>query len=368
MYSNGKFDNKFKTVVEIFNTQLNQHRDSGAAFTVYENGKAIVDIYGGYQNENILWNKNTIVNVHSTGKGIVLMCVSMLIDKGILDIEKNVSYYWPEFGIRNKKSIKVKHLLQHQGGLYGWKKKMNVSDLLDKDLCNKLIAEQEPFHKPGEETCYHAMTIGYLINQIFENLTGITVGKFIKKKLVKYSNIQCFIGTPKKVFNNIAKTKYISSLNEKRSKNNGHYYNTAFQNPEVTIADTNKKNWIMAEIPALNCHSNASSLAKLYDRFNKKGNIISYETFSKITKVENYNMDYVLRMPIKWSTIGYIIDGGKLFGDSKNSYGHTGSGGSLAFADPDRNISIAYTPNYLSENNFDDDRATKLINEVYKNL
>ncbi len=368
MYSNGKFDKKFKTVIEIFNEQLNQNSNSGAGFAVYENGRALIDIYGGYQNKNILWNKNTIVNVHSTGKGIVLMCISMLIDRGILDINKYVSTYWPEFSKKNKSNIKIKHLLQHKSGLYGWQKKIKVNDLLNSNLCNRLIAEQEAFHMPGEETCYHAMTIGYMINQLFQNLTNMTVGKFIKTNLVKNKNIKCFIGTPESEFSNIAKTKKLPSSNKKKFKNFDVYHTRAFQNPNVTTADTNKKKWIMAEIPALNCHSNASSLARLYDSFNKKEKIITQETFKKITKIENYNMDHVLRMPIKWSTIGYIIDGGKLFGNSKNSYGHTGSGGSLAFSDPDKNISIAYTPNYLSENNFNDNRATKLIGEVFKNL
>lgn len=361
-------DKNFKTVVEIFKSQLNHNRESGAAFAVYKNGKALIDIYGGYQKKNILWNKNTIVNVHSTGKGIVLMCISMLIDKGILNIDEYVSSYWPEFGKKNKQKIKVKHILQHQSGLYGWKKKMKVSDLLNSNYCNKLIANQETFHKPGEATCYHGMTIGYIINKIFENLTNMSVGKYIKNNLVSNSNINCFIGTPEKVFENISKTKKILSLNKKRLKNNDIYFKRAFQNPEVVINDTNKKKWIMAEIPALNCLSNASSLARLYDKFNKRGRIVSYKTFKKITKIENYSMDYVLRMPIKWSSIGYIIDGGKLFGNSKNSYGHTGSGGSLAFSDPDTNISVAYTPNFLSEDNLSDNRASILVEEVYKKI
>lgn len=79
-------------------------------------------------------------------------------------------------------------------------------------------------------------------------------------------------------------------------------------------------------------------------------------------------MDYVLRMPIKQSSIGYMIDGGKLFGKSKKSYGHTGSGGSLAFTDPDTNVSVAYTQNFLSENFLNDDRAIMLIDELYNRL
>ncbi len=360
-------DKNFKNVLDLFESQLNEYSQSGAAFAVYKNGKALIDIYGGYQNKNVLWNKNTIVNVHSTGKGIVLMCVSILIDKGILNINEYVHNYWPEFKKKNKQNIKIKHLLRHQSGLYGWRKKMKVSDLFRGKYCNKIIAEQEAFNKPGEETCYHAMTIGFIINKLFENLTNMTVGQYIRKNLVKNSNINCFIGTPKKVFNNIAKTREIIFSKNINLKNKDIYYQRAFQNPKVNINDTNKKKWITSEIPALNCHSNASSLARLYNKFNVKDNVVSYNTFKEITKIKNYNMDYVLRVPIKWSSIGYIIDGGKLFGKSKKSYGHTGSGGSLAFSDPEANISIAYTPNILLDKNFKDKKYYQLMNFILRN-
>ena len=79
-------------------------------------------------------------------------------------------------------------------------------------------------------------------------------------------------------------------------------------------------------------------------------------------------MDYVLRLPIKWSSLGFILDGGKLFGDSKNAFGHTGWGGSVAFADPDRKIGIAYITNSLSDNVLSDKRALKLIEKTYEIL
>jgi CubicO group peptidase (beta-lactamase class C family) len=77
-------------------------------------------------------------------------------------------------------------------------------------------------------------------------------------------------------------------------------------------------------------------------------------------------MDYVMRLPIKWSPIGLIIDGGKLFGNSKKAFGHTGSGGSIAFADPERKLSISYTSNTLSKSLIGDKRAIKLVSKFYE--
>ena len=155
-------------------------------------------------------------------------------------------------------------------------------------------------------------------------------------------------------------------------KKNDLYTDRAFQNPKIDLAVTHTDNWIQAEIPALNCHSNARSLARIYSLFvnieNEKESLVNKDTIERVVKIESSKIDYVLRMPIKWSPIGFTIGGGKIFGNNNRAFGHTGSGGSLAFADPDLKLAISYTPNYLSNNIINDSRAVSMITEVYKNL
>tara|TARA_Y200000002_G_scaffold373144_1_gene371829 strand:+ start:24277 stop:25377 length:1101 start_codon:yes stop_codon:yes gene_type:complete len=363
MIVKGEYDKKFSSVINLFENQVSGNK-SGAAFAVYKNGEAIIDVFGGFQNfsTKTLWSKDTVVNVHSTGKGIAIFCLAILIENKQLNLNAYISEYWPEF----KHNIKVKTLLSHQAGLYGWRKKMKAEDLLDSDLCSNLIAKQKPFNKPNDETCYHAMTIGYAINKIFKNINGCTIGEFINQFFYEQRNINCFIGVPDKILKKISRTSSIRSKGLPIAKD--IYTSRAFLNPKINIKTTNTNSWAQAEIPALNCHSNASSLARIYDMFingdyTKK--IISKNTLKKILNVESKKMDFVLRVPIKWSSAGFILDGGKLFGKSKNAFGHTGSGGSVAFADPDANLSFSYTPSLLSENLMFDNRAMELIEKTY---
>lgn len=373
MLVEGYCDSRFVKVKEIFESQLIHNPESGAAFAVYSDGNPLIDIFGGYQDykKNIKWKDNTIVNVHSTGKGIAAICLSILVNRNLLDLNKSVSEYWPEFKNNGKEDIQIKTLLSHQAGLYGWEKKMKSLDLLDSSYCADLLANQKPFHPHKEETCYHAMTIGYMINTIVRNITKMTIGKFIYQEFYNKRNLQCFIGTPKEQIKNISFTKNMK--NEKIiKKKNDLYTNRAFQNPKIDLAVTHTDNWIQAEIPALNCHSNARSLARIYSLFvnieNKKESLVNKDTIERVVKVESSKIDYVLRVPIKWSPIGFIIGGGKIFGNNNRAFGHTGSGGSLAFADPDLKLAISYTPNYLSNNIINDSRAVSMITEVYKNL
>ena len=42
---------------------------------------------------------------------------------------------------------------------------------------------------------------------------------------------------------------------------------------------------------------------------------------SEVLGIESNRMDFVMRLPIKWSPVGFIIQGGKLFGNSPTLLG-----------------------------------------------
>src|ERR1044071_1245859 len=66
-----------------------QCREVGAALSVFHNGRCIVDLWAGHMDGNRLhpWHKDTLLNVYSTTKGIVAVCVAMLVDRGALSYD-----------------------------------------------------------------------------------------------------------------------------------------------------------------------------------------------------------------------------------------------------------------------------------------
>ena len=86
------------------------------------------------------------------------------------------------------------------------------------------------------------------------------------------------------------------------------------------------------------------------------------------TNIEVKGLDNVMKSPMQWSCTGYSIGGGKLFGKSSKAFGHTGWGGSMAFGDPENNLSFAYTMNLLTGSMLGDQRALKLVEETYNCL
>ena len=65
------------------------------------------------------WERDTLVNVWSVGKGVVALAVAMLVQRGKLDYAAPVARYWPEFAANGKQAITIDQVMSHQAGLDG---------------------------------------------------------------------------------------------------------------------------------------------------------------------------------------------------------------------------------------------------------
>ena len=364
---NGYCEEKYNSVKKIFESYFLKQEEIGASFAIYKDGKPLIDLHGGFKNNNNdNWEENTIVNVFSATKGIYEIIVSILIDQNILDLEKPVSYYWDAFKQSNKREIRLKHILSHQSGLYRFKEKITQEDLLDWNKIISILEDQEPDHPCGRKTYYHAKTHGFLIGEIIKKTTKKSLGELGFELLSKKFGLDFFIGTPKNKLSNIAllfedkiETKISSEFN-------------AFNNPKHEINFYNKEDWQTAEVPSMNGHGNARSIAKIYDIFVndlilEKNILLSKSTISKCLTESTSRIDESLMLPIRWSQVGLILRDGWLFGKNKGSFGHNGWGGSLGFADPVLGIGVAYTTNKINPTMKSDQRIINLLRKFYEN-
>ena len=362
----GYCEEKYIPLKKIFEDYFLKQEEIGASFAIYKEGKPLIDLWSGLKNKNDeKWNENTIVNVFSATKGIYEIIVSILIDQNILDLEKPVSYYWDAFKQSNKREIRLKHILSHQSGIYRFKKKITQQDLLDWNKIIAILENQQPDHQCGKETYYHAKTHGFLIGEIIKKTIKKSLGELVLELLSKKLKLDFFIGTPKNQLSNIA------TLYENKTENKIVSEFNAFNNPEHEINFYNREDWQIAEVPSMNGHGNARSIAKIYDVFVndlilEKNILLSKSSINKCLVECDGRIDKSLMMPIRWSDIGFILRGGWLFGKNKESFGHNGWGGSLGFADPILGIGVAYTTNKINPTMSSDHRIINLLKEFYK--
>ncbi|MDC1148313.1 serine hydrolase [Pelagibacteraceae bacterium] len=355
---------EFQKVKDIFQSYFDENKEIGANFALVKKNKVLINIYGGLKNSKEEWDENTIVNTFSVSKGVYASCVAKLVEEKELDIDKKVSFYWPEFK-NNKPDIKVKDILSHRSGLYRFRTKVTNSDLLDFDKITKILENQEPEHRPGERTYYHAKTHGYLIENIIKKITKLNLKKFFKENFASKFNINFNFGFEQNEFKNAA-----DLIKDNECEDNKLNELNAFNNPKYDTNFYNTKEWRIAGVPSMGGHGSALSIAMLYDLLandlsynNRK--IISQVSFKNILTEAKNGIDYNLKLPMRWTNIGYLLRGGWMFGKNKENFGHNGWGGSLGFGDPLNNFGVSYVTRKINPTMGSDDRSLQLIKMVY---
>jgi len=102
----GECDQRFNLVKEVFTENMQDETEVGEGVAVTLGGQPVVDLWGGYidSRHTSVWQKDTIVNVFSTTKGIIAICALRLVEAGLLDLDKPVAHTGP--GLR--KMVKTK--------------------------------------------------------------------------------------------------------------------------------------------------------------------------------------------------------------------------------------------------------------------
>src|SRR5210317_2068601 len=228
MQVQGTCQDKFIEVKKIFQHSFDSGEENGAAFSIIQNSNVLINLFGGTKDQKEAWDENTIVYTFSLSKGIYAACISKLISENLLNIEKPIAYYWKSFDQNNKKNILVRHLLSHQSGMYRFKEKLNNKDLLDWKKIKIILENEEPDHKPGEFTYYHAKTHGYLVGNLINIITGMTVGEYLKKNISNQYKVNFYFGLDDVQLHNAADLE--EDLSESNEKKNNEDLN-AFNNP-----------------------------------------------------------------------------------------------------------------------------------------
>lgn len=125
------------------------------------------------------------------------------------------------------------------------------------------------------------------------------------------------------------------------------------------------------ELPSANGHASAIGLATLFHHAATGEKVISGAARERCQRVESEGDDPVIHIPTRFGPGFMLQQFGHLeaeFGRGEKAFGHAGSGGSLAFADPERPLGFAYIMNQMGAYLFVDPRARALANAIYQCL
>ncbi|KAK0395340.1 hypothetical protein QR680_001239 [Steinernema hermaphroditum] len=160
---------QFAKVEKVFKKNFHDGWErEGAAIAVYYKGELVVDLQGGYSDASALrkWDSNTRTVVFSATKAVGALCVAMLVDRGYVSYDDRVTSFWPEFGKNGKENITVDWVMSHRAGLAAFDMPISKEQAMNPEYVAQVIENQTPNWEPGSKSGYHALTYGWLVDQL----------------------------------------------------------------------------------------------------------------------------------------------------------------------------------------------------------
>ncbi len=360
----------FEAVKAAFAKNLADGLEVGAGVAAYRDGECVVDLWGGYADEakSRPWQEDTIVNVFSSTKGPMAIAIAMLVDRGQLAYDDPVATHWPEFGAAGKDKITVAQLMSHQGGVCGLREAITVDKYEDWDFMCERLAAMEPFWTPGDGSGYHAITYGFLSGELLRRIDGRTPGRFIAEEIAGPLNADFQVGLPESEDSRIAPMIKPKTRVPLTGDAPSDHVIAALANPVMRPEDANTRGWRGAEIPAANGHGTAKSLARIYNAMSLGGApLLGSDALDQATAEQCFGTDRNLGLETSWGC-GFIRNTGGVYGPTDGTFGHSGWGGSMGFADRKNRLSVGYVMNQMDVNLRGDPRSAGLIAAVYSSL
>lgn len=369
----------FEPVRAVFEQNFRDAGEVGASICVYRGDEPVVDLWGGVADlkTGAAWRADTLVNTFSVTKGAVAHAMLRLEDRGEVDLDEPVSKHWPEFAAAGKATITLRQILNHTCGVIAIDRPLSLADVLAWEPVEAAIIAQRPLWEPGSNQGYHAVTWGMLLRAIVPKMIGRSVGEALAE-IATPLGADAFVGLPKERLAQCAplvtlpKVRGVAGVVGAMMRNgiDGRFFRSTLLRPSSpgARAVANPKalgalgfsNYDLpevrfAELPWANLHASARGLARLYAPLAADGaafgvRTVSVEAAARPRAHQTWSdVDETLRKPLGFAQ-GFLKEESTMFSPNPGWMGHSGTGGSLGYADPDAGISFGYTMNRLRGN------------------
>ncbi len=391
MNIHGVCDARFHGVREEFERNFAQRGEVGASVCVMIEGRTVVDLWGGVADRHTQrpWERDAISLVWSSTKGGTALCTHILIARGLLELDRLVASYWPEFGQAGKEDVTVRMLLDHQAGLPAIRQPLVASGLYDWDYMTGVLAAEPPFWEPGARQGYHATTFGHLVGEVVRRVSGQPFDQFFRDEVAGPLGLDFHIGLAEEHEPRVAPTIRADPPppDEPRSR----FLTLMASDPDsiqaLTVKNTGRRTVAgdydsreahRAVLPSQGGITNARGLAGMYAPLALgDGQLVDADTLKQMSAVSSaVGVDATLLIGLRIA-LGFWKSSDNRQGQpgardsmilSEEAFGHPGMGGSLGFADPGAKMSFGYTMNKQGRGVCLNERGQSLVDAVYRAL
>ncbi|MFJ6742364.1 serine hydrolase domain-containing protein [Streptomyces sp. NPDC091279] len=343
----------FEAVREEFAAFVAGERaDYEGQLCAYVNGRRVVDLWAGDGTE-----ATSLYAAYSATKGAAHLVVALLVQDGTLELDRKVTYYWPEFAAESKAGVTLRELLAHRAGLIGTDTGFSPAELLDDRLIAERLADQRPFWRPGATFGYHATTIGALSGEVVRRATGRTLQEVYEERVRAPYALDFHMGLPAVHDPRFRSTLPMAPTPEQRSllgelpSGTHSVSGIAFNRHAAVPTDLESlpnDRLLRAKGPAsVGGVASARGLAGLYaaaiSEVGERAPLLKPDTVAEVGQFHSVGYDVVARAHRAFG-LGFQLPADTLYPFlGAGTFGHSGVAGCQAFADPRAGLAYGYT-------------------------
>ncbi len=330
---------------------------------VRRNGAVVLDRAVGYARGNApgdgrdddrtACTTETPFCVFSTSKAITAFVVHKLVERGLVDLHDPVAQHIPGYEAHGKHEITVGHVLAHRAGVPNLPPEaLDLEFINDRDFLVDALSDAKPFAKAGKYLAYHAVSGGFILGEVVHAATGKDIREVLAEEFLgplgmRWTNY----GVAEADLDQVA-VNYVTGPPTAPPLSN--LLARALGTPlDDLVRLTNDPRFMTGIVPAANLVTNARELSKFFEVMRRGGEldgvrVMETETIrTALEERSHLELDFSLGFPTRFS-YGLMLGARllSLYGrDTQHAFGHLGFTNMLAWADPERAISVAVLNN-----------------------
>lgn len=290
------------------------------------------------------------VSLFSASKAITALLVHKLVEQKKLRLDNRVADHIPKFGARGKDKVTVRQLLAHRAGIPLLPIQDPDPELLRHwDAIVDMLCAAEPADAKFQKQAYHALTAGFILGELVRRASGRELPELLKEWIADPLGCQYLTyglapglraRAPLNVFTG---SKPVWPINSFAKRILGVSF-------ERAVEASNSDAFLSGIVPAGNIYASADDACRVFQMMLDKGKFNGTRVFEAgivadaIRPVGPLQIDSMLRIPLRYSA-GFML-GENPFGlygpKSSHAFGHLGFVSVLCWADPSRDMAVAF--------------------------
>ncbi len=293
---------------------------------------------------------DTLFNLFSASKVLTAMVIHSLAEDSRLALTDRVIEYIPEFGRHGKDGVRIRHLLNHTGGIPDMPVGIDPVAILEtQQIPWEAIFDLRPQSKPGRNVAYNPIVAWVILEEILRRVTGTDLRTYARQRLLEPLGFRhlCY-GVAHQDVSRVAKHAFTGP--PVPPVMNRIFERTIGLGVDRAVRLTNSESFLTGILPSANVIGTGREVTRFLQLLLNGGEldgvrVLRRDTVRKaVTDTTPLQFDSTFGFPMRYG-LGLMMGGDRfsLFGlGTRGAFGHLGFTNVVIYADPSRELCVSF--------------------------